>query len=51
MALVRNSPYDPSSADGAQESKRVLAEYRGKTCGARYAEALKALRAESRDIL
>jgi LmbE family N-acetylglucosaminyl deacetylase len=51
MALVRNEPYDPAAADGAQEAKRVLSEYRGKTCGARYAEAVKALRAEPRDIL
>lgn len=51
MAFVRNGPYDPSKPDGAQEAKRVLSEYRGKTCGARYAEALKALRAEARDIL
>ncbi|MCB9384324.1 MAG: PIG-L family deacetylase [Bryobacterales bacterium] len=51
MAFVRNQPYDPSSPDGAQEAKRVLAEYRGKTCGARYAEAMKAMRAEARDIL
>ncbi|MEZ5367044.1 MAG: PIG-L family deacetylase [Bryobacterales bacterium] len=51
MAFVRNQPYDPSRPDGAQEAKRVLAEYRGKTCGARYAEAMKAMRAEPRDIL
>jgi LmbE family N-acetylglucosaminyl deacetylase len=51
MALVRNRPYDATSVDGAQETKRILSEYRGKACGARYAEALKGLRAEARDIL
>lgn len=51
MAFVRNSRYDPAKPDGAQEGKRVLSEYRGKTCGARYAEALKSTRAEVRDIL
>ena len=51
MAIVRNRPYDPAERDGSQETKRILAEYRGKACGARYAEALKALRAEARDIL
>jgi LmbE family N-acetylglucosaminyl deacetylase len=51
MAMVRQQPYEAAKPDGAQETKRVLAEYRGKTCGARYAEALKSLRAEARDIL
>ena len=51
MALVRKRPYDPSNRDGSRETKRILAEYRGRTCGSRYAEALKALRAEARDIL
>ena len=51
MALVRRRPYDPASRDGAQETKRILAEYRGRSCGARYSEALKSLRAVPHDIL
>ncbi len=51
MALVADRPYDPDNPHGAQQNKRVLAEYRGKTCGARYAEALRAVRAEARDVL
>ncbi|MGE3776817.1 MAG: PIG-L deacetylase family protein, partial [Pirellulaceae bacterium] len=40
MALVRNEPYHPGELDGAQQMKEAIAQYRGKTCGVRYAEAL-----------
>lgn len=51
MALVRNQPYQPGELDGAQQTKEAIALYRGKTCGVKYAEALKAMTAEARDIL
>jgi hypothetical protein len=51
MALVRNEPYKPGALDGAQQTKEAIALYRGKTCGVKYAEALKAMNAEPRDIL
>ena len=51
MALVRNEPYKAGALDGAQQTKEALALYRGKTCGVRYAEAVRALGAAPRDIL
>jgi LmbE family N-acetylglucosaminyl deacetylase len=51
MAVVRNEPYKPGEFDGAQQTKEAIALYRGKTCGVKYAEALKAMNAEPRDIL
>ena len=51
MALVRNEPYKPGELDGAQQTKEAIALYRGKTCGVKYAEALKAMNAEPREIL
>ena len=51
MALVRNEPYNPTHFDGAQQTKEAIALYRGKTCGVKYAEALKSVQAEPRDIL
>ena len=51
MALVRNEPYKPGSRDSAQQMKESLASYRGKTCGVRYAEALRAFEAYPREIL
>ena len=51
MALVRNEPYKAGELDGAQQTKEAIARYRGITCGAKYAEALKAMNAETRDIL
>ena len=51
MALVRNQPYVPNDPDGAQQTKEALALYRGKTCGVKYAEALRGMNAEPRDIL
>lgn len=51
MALVRDRPYDPNELDGAQEAKRALALYRGKTCGVQYAEALKLMTPRAEDIL
>jgi LmbE family N-acetylglucosaminyl deacetylase len=43
MALVRNEPYRRGTLDSAQQLKRAIAQYRGKTCGVEYCEALRAL--------
>jgi LmbE family N-acetylglucosaminyl deacetylase len=51
MALVRNEPYKPGALDGSQQLKQTIAQYRGKTCGAGYAEALQALHHYPREIL
>jgi LmbE family N-acetylglucosaminyl deacetylase len=51
MALVRNEPYRPGTRDGAQQTKEAIALYRGKTCGARFAEALRAEYHYPSDIL
>ena len=45
MALMRNRPFDPAAEDPAVEAKETLARYRGSACGARRAEAFKALSA------
>jgi LmbE family N-acetylglucosaminyl deacetylase len=51
MALVRNESYQPGSRDSSQQLKETIALYRGKTCGARYAEALRAEYHYPREIL
>lgn len=51
MALVRNEPYDAEKRDGAQLAKQSLADYRGRTCGAKYAEAIRACNAYPQEIL
>lgn len=51
MALVRNEAYDPAKRDGAQQLKESIAAYRGKACGVRYAEALRAVEAYPQEIL
>jgi LmbE family N-acetylglucosaminyl deacetylase len=51
MAIVRNAAYDPSKADSAVDLKESIVSYRGKTCGAKYSEALWALQKTPRDIL
>lgn len=51
MALVRNEPYRPGSRDSSQQLKETLSEYRGRTCGVRYAEAVRSFSAYPRDIL
>jgi N-acetylglucosamine malate deacetylase 1 len=50
MAAMRNEEYNPSRADGAVDMKTSLASYRGKTCGVRYAEALRAFSRRPVDI-
>ena len=44
MAAMRGVEYEPLQPDGAVEGKRVLAEYRGRACGAKYAEAVRSVR-------
>lgn len=44
MAAMRGVEYDPANPDGSLEGKRVLAEYRGRACGAKYAEAVRSVR-------
>ena len=51
MALVRGESYDPQKPESAQATKEAIALYRGKTCGVKYCEALKAMNAEPREIL
>jgi LmbE family N-acetylglucosaminyl deacetylase len=51
MAVVRNESYDPAKRDAAQQAKEVLAMYRGKTCGVKYAEAVRGLQTRPREIL
>jgi LmbE family N-acetylglucosaminyl deacetylase len=49
MAFVRNEKYD-GRMDAAQQLKEALALYRGKSCGVRYAEAVRAMYRAPRDI-
>lgn len=49
MAFVRNTPFDPAK-DAAVETKTTLARYRGLACGAQYAEALRSVRPQVRDL-
>jgi hypothetical protein len=48
MAIVSDKPYVP---DGARQTKEALARYRGQTCGVKYAEVLRGMNAEPREIL
>jgi LmbE family N-acetylglucosaminyl deacetylase len=51
MAVVRNKPYDRRQRDPAQQAKEALAVYRGRTCGAAFAEAVRATHIRPREIL
>jgi LmbE family N-acetylglucosaminyl deacetylase len=50
MALVRGEKYDPAKPEPAQRAKETLAQYRGATCGVRYAEAFRAANAYVQEI-
>ena len=50
MALVRGQDYVPGDLDSAQTTKQAIAQYRGKSCGVQYAEALRSLVAHPREI-
>jgi hypothetical protein len=50
MALLRNQPYDKTRLDGVQRAKETLAQYRGQTCGVRYAEAVRGVNAYPADV-
>lgn len=49
MAFVKNAPFDPTK-DAAMETKTTLARYRGLACGARYAEAVRAVRPKTVEL-
>jgi LmbE family N-acetylglucosaminyl deacetylase len=51
MAIVKNESYDPEKLDAAVDTKTAIAAYRGKTCGVKYCEALRAMNAYPREIL
>ena len=51
MALVANQAYEPGRREASQEMKEAIACYRGKTCGVRYAEALRGYQSSPTDIL
>lgn len=50
-ALVADTPYDAQQRHPAQRTKEIIAEYRGKACGAQYAEAIRGVRARQQEIL
>jgi len=50
MALMRNEEFSSSKQDSAVDLKETLGAYRGKTCGVRYAEALRGYQQAARDI-
>lgn len=50
MVLVRNTKYDPTSPNAAQQAKEALARYRGMSSGVRYAEAFRAATAHVQEI-
>jgi hypothetical protein len=51
MAFVQKTEFDPKKTEGARATKETLARYRGATCGAKYAEAVWAMRAAPSEIL
>jgi LmbE family N-acetylglucosaminyl deacetylase len=51
MALMRGEEYQSGSPDAAVETKESIALYRGKTCGVKHAEALRAYYRTAVDIL
>jgi N-acetylglucosamine malate deacetylase 1 len=50
MALVRGEKYDPAKHGAAPKAKETLAQYRGASCGVRYAEAFRAANAYVQEI-
>ena len=51
MSIVRNESYDSSRPHPAQHSKEAIAQYRGRACGVRYAEALKSFEPYPQELL
>jgi len=51
MAIVRNEEYSSARADSSVDLKESIASYRGKSCGVRYAEALRAYQKSPTNIL
>jgi LmbE family N-acetylglucosaminyl deacetylase len=50
MAFVRSKPFDEFTPDAAVIAKTTLARYRGASCGAKYAEAVRGMQTKPTQI-